>query len=438
MIAVVLLFVVVVAAIWAIKEPFAGMLALLAVHMIQPGELYPALAPLHLEKILAAVVLGSFLLHGRRLRLPPVVKCCLWFYAAILASIPLSVWFSNAVTNALDFAKTILLLVLVASLVNTRKRFYWTLMVFVLVMGFFACSSITNYYSGHFSHAEGFDRIIGLTSNSDTTDSLALTMASALPLILLMAGEGASWRRRAVCLVIAAAAMWTMLFTGSRNAMLALLLTTAIFVITSRRRVLMGTALLAVGLSVWAVLPQQYKNRYAKQTNSQFLSQDAAYTGRVRIWKSGWRMFLDHPLTGVGIGDFNMADGTFYWKHHWMDAHNIVIKAIGELGIVGTIAFFAFVVVLVRSHWAMARAMDGVADIPPWQRNYPRAANFVVLLLLLAGYGDHDLYRDTWYFLAGFSAALWLLLADAGHAPTLKQAEPATLKASEPAREAVA
>lgn len=436
MIAFLLLAMVVVAALWTVKEPFAGLLALLAVHMIQPGELYPVLAPMHLEKILAVVVLASFLLHGQRLHLAPVARYCLWFYAAALASIPLSVWFSNAVVNALDFAKTILLMLLMASLVNTRRRLFWTLMVFVLVMGFFAGSSIFNYYSGHFSHAEGFDRIIGLTSNTDTTDSLALTMASALPLIVLMAGEGATWRRRLICMLVAAAALWTMLFTGSRNGMLALLLTTAVFIVTSRRRVLYGAALVVVGLAAWALLPQQYQVRYAQQTNSQFLSQDAAYTGRVRIWESGWQMFLDHPLTGVGIGDFNMADGTFYWKHHWMDAHNIVIKAIGELGIVGLIAFIAFVVTLVRSHWAMQRAMEEVPDLPAWQRNYPRAANFVVLLLLLAGYGDHDLYRDTWYFLAGFSAALWIVLANSGHAPSLGRSP--ALRPSEPVSEAVA
>lgn len=425
MMAMLWLAMVIVAAIWAIKEPFAGLLALLAVHLVLPAELYPVLVPLHVEKVLAVVVLGSFLLHGKRLQLVPLTKYCLWFYAAVLASLPLSVWLSNAVTSALDFAKTILLMLLLASLVNTRRRLYWTLMVFVLIMGFFAANSMANYYSGHFSHAEGFDRIVGTNTNTDTTDSLALTMASALPLVLLLAGEGANWRQRAVCIMVGAAALWTMLLTGSRNGMLALLLAIAAFVLTSRRRVLYGAAMLAVGIAVWFILPQQYQNRYAKQTNSQFLSQDEAYTGRVRIWESGWQMFLDHPLTGVGIGDFNMADGSYYWKHHWMDAHNIVIKAIGELGIVGTIAFLLFVVCLVRSHGAMARAMEGVPDLPAWQRNYPRAANFVVLILLLAGYGDHDLYRDTWYFLAGFSAALWVVLAESGHVPRLHQLPPA-------------
>lgn len=423
-----------IAALWGLIEPFVGLLGLVAVNIIQPGELYPTLAPLHLEKVMAIIVLGSFFAHQNRFKLAPITRWSLAFFATVVASIPLSVWISNSLNAAIEFGKTMVYLLLITGLVTTRRRVFWFLLVFALLIGYLAASALASYYSGTFAYAEGFDRIVGLTSDANTTDGLALTMASAVPLILLLVGRGTPKVVRLLALGIAGGALWTMLLTGSRITLLAFLVSTCVFVLTSRRRASLGPTLLVVALAIWIALPQQYKNRYAHQTSSAYLAQDDAYQGRLRIWLSGWRMFLDHPLTGVGVGDFNMADGSYYWPHHWMDAHNLLIKALGELGLLGTAVFVGFVVCLVRTNRALDRAMADRADIPPWQRYYPRAANLLIITLLVAGYGAHDLYRDSWYFVAGLSGGLWILLSQDGVAPTLASARNTSAPAHLPAK----
>lgn len=73
-------------------------------------------------------------------------------------------------------------------------------------------------------------------------------------------------------------------------------------------------------------------------------------TGSVRwySWKCGWRMFLDHPILGVGQGNFpwNFAqyepqEGFAGRGHGGRVAHSVYFTLIPELGAIGTILFFS-------------------------------------------------------------------------------------------------
>src|SRR6185312_14127474 len=242
---------IVISALWGLFDPFVGLLSLVAVNIIQPGELYPALAPLHLEKVIAILVLGSFLLHRPRFTLTPITRWGIAFYGAAVASIPLAVWISNSVNAAAEFGKTMIYMLLIAALVNTRRRLFLFLAVFALLLGYLSTSALVSYYAGHFAYAEGIDRIVGLTSDANTTDGLALTMACAVPLVLLLAGRGSGKVVRLLALGIAGAALWTMLLTGSRITLIAFLAMVCVLVMNHRRKLILGPALVCGALIVW-------------------------------------------------------------------------------------------------------------------------------------------------------------------------------------------
>lgn len=65
-------------------------------------------------------------------------------------------------------------------------------------------------------------------------------------------------------------------------------------------------------------------------------------------WKCGWKMFLDNPIIGVGQGNFPWNFGRYEPPeghngrlHGGREAHSIYFTLIPELGVVGTILFFA-------------------------------------------------------------------------------------------------
>ena len=66
----VIVFVIFVLAMVGLTRPYIGLLALLIVMELQPGELYPQLAPLHLERVVAGLLLIAFLVHGQKLAFP--------------------------------------------------------------------------------------------------------------------------------------------------------------------------------------------------------------------------------------------------------------------------------------------------------------------------------------------------------------------------------
>ncbi|MDQ3547938.1 MAG: O-antigen ligase family protein [Chloroflexota bacterium] len=78
-----------------------------------------------------------------------------------------------------------------------------------------------------------------------------------------------------------------------------------------------------------------------------------AVVERMAHWQAGWRMFEDHPLTGVGAGNYNAAYPDYYVRSTFRfsqgHAHNFYIHMLAENGIVGLgiyltlILSFAFV-----------------------------------------------------------------------------------------------
>lgn len=78
-----------------------------------------------------------------------------------------------------------------------------------------------------------------------------------------------------------------------------------------------------------------------------------AVVERMAHWQAGWHMFEDHPLTGVGAGNFNARYPDYYVRETFRfsqgHAHNFYIHMLAENGIIGLALYlmlilsFAFV-----------------------------------------------------------------------------------------------
>jgi len=405
-------FGIVVAGVWGLQDPFVGLLGLLAATIIQPGELFPLFNAMHVERILSAVVFISMFTHGGKLRFPPLTKKIIWFFVACLASIPLSFWISNSITSTIDFGKMVILSLMITSLVQTRKQFRILVFVFALLIAYLAATSIISYMQGNFEVRMNVDRAVGLTSASDNPDTLGLTIAMSLPIFCLFLTKGTKWITKLSVVALMGLCMLALMLTGSRGSVLTLVAMAGIAAMRSRKRFVIIPAAAIAGIVIWSVLPAQYQARYATVDN---LKHDDSYQNRLISWEGGWHMFLHNPLTGIGVGNYVYANGMKYWpgpgRRHWLDAHSLYFKVLGELGLVGMITFFGFVWHFYRTNSTMSKTMkDDPEKYPPWMRMYPEACNIDIIGLLYCGYAYHDLFRDTWYTMAGMSAALYLIL----------------------------
>jgi O-antigen ligase len=420
-------------AVKGLNNPFWGVVGLMCVTMINPGELNPIFAALRMEKIFVAVVLLSWIVHEKAV-LPPISKKLVAFWFAMILGIPFAFWPGGAFDGTVAFFTVVLYHVMMINMINTQERFRAIITVYVALVGWIAGGAIWGYLHGEVNAggaAHGLERAQGLTSSAGDPNSLGVRMVVAMPLMALLLFQGNKKQKLFGGLVLAMS-MFTVALTGSRGSMLTMLVLFATFMFTRKKGLLLAPVAALLMATAWIALPQATKDRYleikdvVKDENL-----DESYLLRKYCREAGWNMFLDHPITGVGAGVFKYANGGQYWpvpgKKHWLQAHNTYIQLLADMGLVGTVVWLIFFSSLLKITWEL-RAYFRTRDVPGVFRYYPVACLFSIFVMLVNGYSTHQLYSGAWYFLAALSGALYYNIfpheqwAAASH-PQVKEAE---------------
>ncbi len=398
----------------ALKSPYHGLLALLVINVVQPGELYPAFDSLHIERIVVLIVFASTILRqDERLRIPSLSKKLIVFWLMICVGIPFAFWMGGTALAAIDFGKTVVYNILIVSLVSTRERLRGFLITYAAAIGYLGLSSCWTYFHGGSVFAQGIDRAQGLTNAGGDPNSLAITLVSAFPLTFLLLGD-ADKKIRLAAVVMCVINIATVVLTGSRTGFMVMLMLMVLFTVTRRKAIVLAPVLAMFVLAIWIAMPAEYKARY---TTVEHLQNDESYQNRIISWKSGLHMFEDYPITGIGMGNFPYANGEKYWPikngvRIWLQPHNLYVQMIAETGLLGSVAFLTFLLSMIFANVRMRRAMKESPE-PRWMRHLPTAMLFSIIGLLICGYSAHLLYRHTWYELAAMTAALSLVLEGA-------------------------
>lgn len=134
----------------------------------------------------------------------------------------------------------------------------------------------------------------------------------------------------------------TLFLNATRGAWIALMAAFAIVFCFSAKNLKRNFAFLVLFASVISIVALQsphVENRLSSM-------KDVGYSSnleRVRLWKSSVNMFLDHPYTGVGLGNYAKAYQQKYRSPHSKEpnltrAHSNVFQLLGENGPIGLLA----------------------------------------------------------------------------------------------------
>jgi O-antigen ligase len=230
-----------------------------------------------------------------------------------------------------------------------------------------------------------------------------LVPGAVLVVGLLAHRRGASWRWLGVAaLAVLGGGLWA---TGSRGGLVgagAALLAAAV-VVNRRRAALLATiAVLALGtlaVSVW-VQPAAWERT----------SEAGPGSGRTDLWKVGWQVAADHPLTGVGLDNYPEVAGDYVRRVGPLqgvdliavnphEAHNLYLQMLAETGAVGVALFVAFALACLRSAWRAVGRFEragATADAA-----LARAVLVAGVAMLVSGV----------FISAGVDRRLWVLLA---------------------------
>ena len=197
--------------------------------------------------------------------------------------------------------------------------------------------------------SEGLNRIAGTVGDPNV---LAATLVAGLMISVAMGfSQGRSSAVRVLCFTAAVLCLVGVLLTGSRGGLVSLAgAILAAIALAPRKRALVGfvgVIIVLAGTFYYAALaPQAARER---------LSLADGGTGRTDIWKVGWRMIEDEPVTGVGAANFQVSSihyllaepGALQDDTYIADkpavAHNAFIHVLAEYGFLGLTLFLMIV-----------------------------------------------------------------------------------------------
>ncbi len=399
-------------------QPFAGLLLYTCLFLLRPAELYPALGPLHIERVVGIVTLaamflaqqrrdGRFSIDGSRQTI-----LLLSFMVAVLGSVPFAYWRYQAVQGFIEVIKTVIFYLLVVHLVDTRKRLQIFIVLFSVLILYIAGTAFVSYQQGTTFYAQGIERAVGNTSVSENPNSLGTTIAAAIPLFMLLALRAPTLWMKILFGLGVPLLISTLAITGSRASLLGFLGAAVYMWWMSRNRILVGIVGLTILVAGFLVLPEQYQTRYSSMTSGEL---DASSQGRVTVWKKGARMLVDRPFFGVGINCFGTANADSYsgeGRRSYLRAHNLFVQVFSEVGLIGGILFTAFMYQFLRINRRTSKMLAAAGGRWRFEREVLNAIFAGLVVLLVTGVFGHSLLRRTWYLYAAIGVSVWRLYLD--------------------------
>ena len=198
--------------------------------------------------------------------------------------------------------------------------------------------------------------------------------------------------------------------TGSRSGAIALAAALIVAVLVAGRWRL-PTFFGAIALAVTVVVaflsfaPAEIRERIVMVTPGEV----PALEGRTTIWQVGTRMVEDHPVRGVGVGNFQAASGRYAVEpgatartdlviDDPQVAHNVYLEVLAETGIVGLSLFLGVLAFSLRCALDAARRFERSGD--ETMEIFSRALIPALIAILVS-----DLFASE-----QFNKLLWLLL----------------------------
>jgi probable O-glycosylation ligase (exosortase A-associated) len=333
----------------AFRSRFAALLFYLWFAFFRPQEwVYFDLGALHISLGIALLLIVSSMGSGiwPDATHPLSLGMMLFLLVALVAQI-------DAVNAAIGWqwieymASLILVALLSISIVKTRYQLLLVVATIAGSLGFHtAKAGLASVLGGGLQFADGLA--------GPWIDNNGYALAGAMIIFPLIA-VGQNMRSiyaRQVCYLAALLTVSTIVSTFSREGFLALIASTAVFLMLQRRRLMMLTVfavVIAVGAAV-VPIPDAYRDRITTIRTYRDVGDESALS-RLHFWQVGLLMALDRPF-GVGLRNFEAA----YDRYDFLDGafgtgrsvHNSHIQILAEMGFPG---LFVWLSVLGYSGW---------------------------------------------------------------------------------------
>jgi len=267
-----------------------------------------------------------------------------------------AIYVRHAAESTVDFAKIVLVYLLIENVVTSESRLRKVMFTMVLGGLFPALGVIYNYQAGILvESSRGAWR--GIFGNPNEA---AYGLLILIPVALALANTSKTIVRLGLWGVVGLYLI-AIFFTFSRGGFLALF--TVIGVAAWKQKsIVLRAAIVATLVGGIAVVGLFWKRSSGDFNN---IKKDTSIQERMYTYQAGLQMFLHNPVLGVGPGDSMVAYPIYAplsakcGCHNQLVVHNSYLQALGELGALGFLAFILFILTPMYQAWRMRHGPMG-------------------------------------------------------------------------------
>jgi O-antigen ligase len=341
------------------REPLAfayfGLVLFMIVYFARPEDWIPGLAALPLAKISGILILVAlaFSFHSIRWHMPLEITFLVLLVAQLwLSAIFSPVWRGGAVNVMLDFSKVLPLVVVIYGAVRSMNRLRLILFVQAASVAAIAVASIVDRrISG--------GRLQGVLSGVyGNPNDLALVIDLTLPLCLALALSTRGYWKRIAWTVAMLAMVYAVILTASRGGAIALGVAALVCLwqlsVKTRRLyllLLIPFAAIAFWLFSGNILHERFDQTAVDSTTNRS-STEASESAQQRkeLLIQSLRVTAQHPIFGVGPGNFEIVSGV------WRVTHNSYTQISAEGGVSGFLLYLLLLWRAIANLWAVGKS----------------------------------------------------------------------------------
>ena len=386
-----------------------------------PGIIKPLVAVVAVALLIRYIYAGQIPIgHSKTAK---VEYFLLAYFMVVIASFIVASDKNRALSDITDLGKDIVIIYCILFALRhsqTWKQTNWLILITTSMLCLLSvCQLVTNNYDQTFFRLASIqmDRALAASStpriggpiNAPNLWAQVLVAVSTIVVFRIFHEKQSIVKLAAVLML--GLFLYIVLNTYSRGAYLVIAIDALLILFMFRKRfnpmILLAGAVILVLMIPF--LPPTYRDRFTSLfvvAAENGIYQDTSLRGRSSEMLTGFAMFAEHPILGVGAGNYN----TNYQRYAQLigiefraearDPHSLYIQLLAETGLLGTIAFLGIAFSLFDALNKACRAIEGsprLADWLPWISSY----RFAILSYLLTSIFLHNAYiRYLWILIA--------------------------------------
>lgn len=282
----------------------------------------------------------------------PVTISMLALFILMIISVSYSLEKGLAVRESIRFFSYLFMFFVIKYELNEDKYYYGILNSYICSSVIVGIIGIYQYFSGfgltdEFKKEFAFGSKFRIASTLENPNSLAGFMILCIfPVIMLLLKTRQKSKKvmYAACLGLF---ICNLILSFSKNGWIALAIGAFVLILTVNWKYIYGFIIFAIMSLFIPVVTKRL---------SDFMNPDQ-YASRIKHWKVAILMIKDHPIFGVGNGNYVSYYDSYIAKYPELDyaykkrfpVHNSYLKVESELGILGIISFISFIFLSVKS-----------------------------------------------------------------------------------------